>query len=130
MAESGVDGVGKGLAIGALALSIFGAVAPVVGLYIGWIALLLACGAALFGDRGFTIATVIISLVAFAFLTPSLWITEGLAQIGNAAARSQGAPTIMNPFVVVSLVLLVAPLLCIFLNSSGRVVLGRGSVAR
>ena len=119
-----MDGLGKGLGIAALCFAIIGAFMPVVGLYVGWIALLLASAAALFGQRGLAVATAIISAVVFVFLTPSLWMTQGLTMLGNEFARAEGRPTVVNPFLIVSLVALATPIVSVFLNASGRVSLG------
>lgn len=114
---------GKGIAIAALVIAIVGGVLPAIGLYVGWIALLLACVAALFGEKGLTIATMVVSAIMFIFLTPSLWISQGIVALGNAASQSQGGPTVFNPLLLISFILLLAPGVCMFLNASGRLTL-------
>ena len=118
--------VGTGIGIAALIIAIMGGLMPVVGLYVGWVALALACVAALFGDKGLTIATVIVSALVFIFLTPSLWVAEGV----RAMAIGSGAPAEMTKRIglPISLIMLAAPVVCIFLRSSGKLVLGAHGV--
>lgn len=115
--------IGTGIGIAGLVLALIGAVTPFVGLYVGWVALLVVCIAALFGDKGLTIATVILSAIVFVFLTPSLWLAEGLRTI----AVETGAPPKLTERVglPVSLVMLASPIVCIFLNMSGKIALGK-----
>ena len=75
-----------GVGIAALSLAIIGAILPIIGLWIGWVALIICFIAALMGEKGLTIATVILSAVVFLFLTPSLWIT-GTFQVVIPTAR-------------------------------------------
>lgn len=114
---------GTGVGIAGLVVALVGAFMPIVGLYIGWVALLIVCIAALLGDRGLTIATVVVSVVAFIFLTPSLWIAEGM----RAIAVETGAPDDLTQRIglPISVVMVIAPIVCIFLNVSGKVVLGK-----
>ena len=117
---------GTGVGIAGLVVALVGAFMPVVGLYVGWVALLIVCIAALLGDRGLTIATVIVSVVVFIFLTPSLWIAEGM----RAAAVETGAPEEMTQRIglPISIIMLIAPIVCIFLNVSGKVALRKSRV--
>jgi uncharacterized membrane protein YkgB len=105
----------KGLGIAALVLAVLGAFLPVVGLYIGWIGLLVATIAAYLGERGLGIATVVVSAVAFLFLTPSLWVNAAGAAFWQAADHAEGAQT-LGAFLVISGVLLVAPLVAMFVG--------------
>ena len=112
---------GTGVGIAALVLCIIGAVTPGVGLYVGWVALIVACFAALLGDKGLTIATVIVSALIFIFLTPSLWVAEGM----RAIAMESGAPKEVTGRVgiPVSIALLIAPIVCMFLHGTGKLAL-------
>lgn len=114
---------GTGVGIAGLVIAIVGAFLPIIGLYVGWIALLIVCIAALLGGRGLTIATVVVSVVAFIFLTPSLWIAEGM----RAIAVETGAPAEVTQRIglPISVVMVIAPIVCIFLNVSGKVALGK-----
>ena len=100
---------GTGLGIAGLVVALVGAFTPIVGLYIGWVALLIVSVAALLGERGLTIATVVLSVFAFTFLTPSLWVGAGV----RAAASSAGGPVPMAILLPVSSALIVAPIACI-----------------
>jgi hypothetical protein len=117
--------VGKVLGIVAIVFAIIGALMPVVGLYVGWIALIIAAVAALCGEKGLVIGTVVTSALVFLLLTPSLWIAEGL----RAIAVEQGLPPDMTARIglPVSATLLAAPILCLFLHSTGRLTLGGAS---
>ncbi len=101
-----------GLGIAGLVIAIFGALTPFIGLYLGWFALLVVSVAALMGDRGLTIATVIISALAFIFLTPSLWVGEGL----RAMASSSTAPMPPRLLLPITAVMLAAPVVCMLLG--------------
>lgn len=105
----------NGVGLAALVLAIVGMLTPVVGLPIGYVALVTACIAALGGDRGLTIATVIVSAIAFVFFTPSLW----MATAGRMTAEGGGA----FGLVVLSVILLALPVIGIILNSTGKLVL-------
>lgn len=103
---------GKGLAIAGLILAILGAIMPVVGLYIGWIALCIAALAGFLGQRGLVVSTVIVSAVAFLFLTPSLWLEAA------AYATGYGEATGSSPmYRIISIGLLVAPIAAMFIGT-------------
>jgi hypothetical protein len=107
--------VGSGFGMAALMLALLGMFMPVIGLFIGWLALVFACVAALCGDKGYTVATIVMSAIAFLFFTPSLWL-EGIA------ANSGGPSSYLG---VISFVLFAAPIVCMILFSTGRFVLAR-----
>jgi len=111
---------GTGIGIAALIIAVVGMFLPVIGLFVSWIALIIACFAALFGDRGLTIATVIVSVVGFIIFTPSLWATITV----NGVATSPS-----NVLRLITLILVVAPIVCIILNATGRLMLGRPKTA-
>jgi hypothetical protein len=112
-----------GIGIVGLVMAFVGAFTPGIGLYIGWLALAIVSISALMGERGLTIATVIISVFTFLFLTPSLWFAEGL----RAVAVSAGAPPAITGRILlpITVVMLAAPVLCIILNASGKAALGK-----
>jgi hypothetical protein len=118
--------VGKGVAIAALVIAIVGGILPAIGLYVGWIALLLACVSALLGEKGLTIATMVVSAIMFVFLTPSLWLSQGAISLGHAGMEAGDKLPPFSPFLAISLVLLLAPAVCMFLRASGRLTLGAG----
>jgi hypothetical protein len=105
--------LGAGIGLAALIIAFIGMWMPLVGLFVGWLALIIVCVAALCGDKGFTIATVILSAVAFIFFTPSLWLEAGASA---DATSGHGAPLLR----IISIVLLAAPIGCIILFSTGK----------
>lgn len=108
---------GTGLGIAGLLIAIIGAFMPVIGLYVGWFALLVVSIAALMGERGLTIATIILSALAFLFLTPSLWIGEGVRVVA-AGSTAPMPPRILMP---VTLVMLAVPIVCMFIGKKPAV---------
>lgn len=103
----------KGLGIAAIILAVLGAVMPGIGLFVGWLALILATFAAAGDGRGLAIATIVVSAMAFLFLTPSLWIEA--AAFGTGYGEATGSSPILR---IVSLVLLVAPVAAMFLGKN------------
>jgi hypothetical protein len=67
--------MGKGIGIAALVFAIIAIFVPVFGIMVGWLALFLATLAALFGDKTFTIAALVITAVNYFFLSPLLWVS-------------------------------------------------------
>jgi hypothetical protein len=67
------EGLAKGIAISAMILAIIAIFVPIYGLYISFIALLLAVIAALTGDRVFATITPIVVAINLYFLSPSVW---------------------------------------------------------
>ena len=108
--------VGTGIGIAALIFAIIGMFLPAVGLFVAWIALIIACFAALFGDKALTIATLIVSVVGFLQNTPTLWLTMTVNGV-------QSSPS--NALRVITLILLIAPIVCMILNTTGRLTLGK-----
>jgi hypothetical protein len=109
--------VGTGIGIAALIVAVLGMIMPGIGLFVAWVALIVACVAALFGDKALTIATLIVSIVGFVLFTPSLWLTLTV----NGVEKSSPS----NVLRVITIVLLIAPVVCMILNSTGRLVLGK-----
>ncbi len=70
-----------GLGIAAIIVAVIAFFVPLDGLFIGWIALLIACGAALYGDKGLSIATAVVCAINFFFLTPAMWYGGALLVI-------------------------------------------------
>ena len=103
----------KGLGIAALIIAVLGAIMPGVGLFVGWLALILATFAAAGDGRGLAIATIAVSTVAFLFLTPSLWIEA--AAFGTGYGEATGSSPILR---IVSLMLLVAPIGAMFVGKN------------
>ena len=108
----GMMNTASGLGVAALIVAILGAFTPIIGLYIGWAALVIACFSAFLGDKGLTIATVIVSSAVFFFLTPSLWINAQMAESPNARAVEAAGPA--QAIVVITFVLLISPIVCMF----------------
>jgi hypothetical protein len=63
------------LGIAAFILSLVAIPIPFFGIMVGWAALLLACLAALYGDKVLTIAVVFISVIDYVFFSPSLLLS-------------------------------------------------------
>ena len=62
----------SGIGLVALILTIISFFIPFVGFFITWLALVIATIAAFMGDRGLTIATVVLSALKF-LITPTMW---------------------------------------------------------
>ena len=107
--------VGTGIGIAALVIAIIGAFVPGVGLFVGWFALVVASIGALCGDKGLAIATVLISAVAFVFLTPTLWLEFAAHETGYGAATGRS-----RMFAIISMALLAAPIISMLLFSTGK----------
>lgn len=105
----------SGIGLAALIIAVIGIFIPVVGLFIGWFALLIALVAALTGDKGLSIATVVVSALGFALLTPSLWVEAG-------ASSAQGSPPVLR---ILTIILLLAPVAGMILFSTGKLALGK-----
>jgi hypothetical protein len=101
----------KGFGIAALVFALIAIFIP-FGFVLSGIAILLACVAALAGDRTFTIATTVIAVVNTLFLSPSTWIFLG----GNDPSAQRA----MTTMIVVGVAL---PIIAIVLNATGKVVL-------
>jgi hypothetical protein len=108
--------MGKGLGIAALVIAILSIFIPLYGIMTGWIALVLATLSALAGDRTFAVAVSAISLVAYVFLSPLMWMA-------NAGANLQENST-KNLLIIISIVLVAAPVVGIILNVSGKLGIG------
>jgi hypothetical protein len=109
--------MGKGLGIAALVIAIISIFIPIVGVFTGWLALILAAVGALAGDVVFTVAVVAISAVSYIFLSPTMW----LATAGANANPGPGSPSAL---LIVTFILLAAPIAALILRATGRVVLG------
>ena len=64
-----------GFGILAFILSIVAIPIPVLGVGIGWLALLFAAVAAWQGERVLPVGVVVLSLVSYTFLSPTLWLS-------------------------------------------------------
>jgi uncharacterized membrane protein YkgB len=104
---------GSGFGVAALVLVILGAIMPLVGLFICWIALGLAAISAFAGSKGWPVAVVAIGAVAFWFLTPSLWV-EALAH-GTGYGEATGTAPLLR---IVSLAMLGAPIVGLLLGGA------------
>ena len=101
--------VGKGIGIACLVVAIIAIFIPIYGGYLIGIALIGAAFAALFGDKTFTISIVVISFLNVWFLSPVL-----KAAIGD-----------VDGLLGVAIILFAAPIIALFLNATGKVVLGK-----
>ena len=103
----------RGLGLAALMIAWVGAFVPFLGLFIGWGALAIATIAALAGDRGHTIATVVFSAFVFLFLTPMLWL--------DALGSAEGTAHLLG----ISILMLLAPIGAMIMNATGKLAIGR-----
>jgi len=67
--------MGKGLGIAALAIMLVSFPIPVVGTWVGYLALALAAAAIVWGDTALSLGTAIIGIVKMYFLSPGLMLT-------------------------------------------------------
>lgn len=105
----------KGFGIAALVLAILAIFVPVVGIFVSGLALVLAAISALSGDRVFATATPLIAGVNTFFLSPSVWMA-----MGGADVRGE-----QTGFVLVMVAFLAAPFVAMILNSTGKIMLNR-----
>ena len=63
------------IGVAAVVLSLIAIPVPVLGIFIGWLALGLATIAALRGYTLLALAVVVISVINYVFLSPSLWLS-------------------------------------------------------
>ena len=110
--------MGKGVGVGSIILATVGIFVPVAGIFIGWLALLLAAIAGLAGEVTLTVAVVAISVVNYLFLSPSLWLA-------TAGANLQPGPGSPNVAIYITIVLVIAPVATLMLCKTGKVVIGR-----
>ena len=68
------DAKADGLA--GLILAIIAIFIPLIGIYIGWLAFVLCVGAFVKGERVQSAAGLLVSLVNFLLLSPSLWVAS------------------------------------------------------
>ena len=98
----------KGFGIAALVCAIVAIFIP-FGIVVSAVAIVLACIAALAGDRIFATATAVIALVNTLFLSPSTWIMLG----GN----DPGAHSFMMTLILVGVAF---PFVAMALNAAGK----------
>jgi hypothetical protein len=98
----------KGFGIAALVCAIIAIFIP-FGIVVSAVAIVLACIAALAGDRIFATATAVIALVNTLFLSPSTWIMLG----GND-------PSAHNFMMTLILVGVALPFVAMALNAAGK----------
>ena len=72
-----------GIGLAALIVTIIALFIPIVGLFITWLALIIAAIAAFMGDKGLTIATIVLSAVKFV-ITPTMWAAGMVAILPSA----------------------------------------------
>ncbi|MEF2549085.1 hypothetical protein VQ045_18170 [Aurantimonas sp. E1-2-R+4] len=109
--------IGTGIGLAALIVALISIFIPLAGLVLAGIGLVIACLGALFGDKGFAIATVVVTAVNYFFLSPSLWMSEAGSRVSGGSGNTE-----VWAFIVA---LLVAPIVCMILYSSGKIMLGK-----
>jgi hypothetical protein len=105
--------MGKGLGIAALVVSIISIFIPLYGIFLGWLALLVVLFAALAGDITFTIAVVVISVINYIFLSPSLWIVAAGAHLNPKQSSSAS-------LIGLTAVLVIVPMVALILRQVGK----------
>jgi hypothetical protein len=91
----------KGFGIAALVMAILAIFVPVAGVAISALAVLLAVIAGFSGDRGFAIATALISAINAFFVSPSLWMMQ---EGGPSQSRSSLVAIVAIAFFVVPII--------------------------
>ena len=81
--------MGKGLGIAGLVILLVSFPIPVLGTWIGYLALVIAAVAALFGNKTWVIATTVVAVIKMYFLSPGLMATMYVA---FAKIDGQSAP--------------------------------------
>ena len=107
----------KGFGIAALIVALIAFGVPVVGLFVSWLAAVLAVIAALAGDRVFATVTALVAVVNTFFLSPltlAMFIGEG---------QQEGQPVLL----IATIVIFAAPFIAMMLNATGRLALGKTS---
>lgn len=102
----------KGLGIGALVISILSIFLPAIGVFIAWIGLILASAGALAGDKAFAVSCSVIGTVNLLLLSPSVWLEQGGRQLNGGGT---------GVLLIISLFLIAAPLVCIFIKTRSNV---------
>lgn len=77
--------MGKGFGIASLVFAIFSIFVPIVTLYVVWLSLALAAVAGLLGDKTFTLAALVISLINIIFLSPMTWAALAGENMGGGS---------------------------------------------
>ena len=80
--------MGKGFGIAALIIMLISVPVPVLGTWIGYLALVIAGIAALIGNKSFVIATTVVGVIKMYFLSPSLMAVMYLPFADQAAPAS------------------------------------------
>jgi len=106
----------KGFGIAALIVALVAFGVPLFGLYVSWLAAILAAIAALAGDRVFATTTPIIAATNTLFFSP-------LALVAFAGQNEGGS----NALLYITIVLFAAPFIAMVLNATGKVALGKAS---
>lgn len=110
-----MNSVGKGIGIAGLIVSLIAIPVPVFGIWIMIAALVLVSVGALFGDKTFTIATVVISATNTLLFSP-------LILVAIFGSPDQEGSSFLATVVIVSLLL---PIMAMILQATGKVVLGK-----
>ena len=98
-----MQGTGKGFGIAALVLAIAAIFIPLYGLFIIWLALILASVAAFSGERPLSIASLALGVVNLLFLSPATM--KMLIDIGSD-----------NGFTLITGILFLAPIVAMFIG--------------
>jgi hypothetical protein len=102
-ASTMTPGIAKGFGIAAMVLAILSVFIPIYGILVSGVAIVLACVAALGGDRVFATATPLISAVNVFFLTPSIDFWESNHPGSKAQLFTVATLCVAAPFVAMAL---------------------------
>ena len=72
-----------GLGLAALIITAISFFIPFVGFFVTWLALLIAAVSAYMGDKGLTIATIVLATVKF-LISPTFWVSGVLTVVPSA----------------------------------------------
>jgi len=106
----------KGLGIAALVVALVALGVPLLGLYVSWLAAVLAVIAALAGDRVFATATPVIAAINTLFFSP--------LALATFASENEGGS---NVRLYITIILFAAPFIAMVMNATGKFALGKST---
>jgi len=103
-----------GFGIAAVIVVVLSFFVPFVGIFGTGFAMVLAAIGALAGDRIFATITALVGAVSIFVFSPTVWVTVAADGIAGG----------MMGFTILILIVLALPFLAMFLNASGKIMLG------
>jgi hypothetical protein len=125
--------LGQGIVIAALVIVILSIFIPYYGNFTMLLGIVLATIAGLLGSRALPVTISVLALVAYYYLSPSLWLVDILAATGGDIAKGKGGDVSYlpsHPFLTFCLLFSLLPLVAVAINASGVLLFPRknGSV--